>query len=228
MTYEEFSSVWSTALRESDLQVQGWPRETFDLQHVERRYEVSVEPVGGQDAPPFYVAALISWRWSALQFARNATSEEDMVRELLGRSRATTQKPWLRIDMKLSATLPYDEPMPMPNTATWKQWMHETMTRLEHVEPMHPKKVARTNRKGDLEILAWQGEPELEAVCNSEGILRLSGVSVSAWQALDLPRRFSDSDRQDPLPYRPLRKMFSRLKAALHAWSEVLDHLRAK
>ncbi len=230
MTYDEFSQAWSAALSHSGLRIQGWPSETFDIQRVERLYEVRVEPLAGQDVKPFYVTALISWRWSALHFARTSTTEDDLVRDLLGRSsRAATQKPWLRVDMKLSATLPWGEPMPMPSTDTWKQWMRETMARLERLQPMLPKKVTRTTRTGDLEILAWQqGEPALDAICSANGTLRLGGVHLSAWQALNVPRCFSDTSRRDPSPHKPLTKMFSRLKASLHAWTEVMDHLREK
>ena len=50
MSYEEFSTVWGVALSQSGLRIQGWPNESFDIQRVERRYEVRVEPLVG--GPP--------------------------------------------------------------------------------------------------------------------------------------------------------------------------------
>jgi hypothetical protein len=224
MSYEEFLVVWNAALLESGLPVQGVSADTtLDLSKLDRRYEVRVEPLHGQDTPPFYVTALLSWRWSALATARTATSEEDMVRELLNRS-TKTQRPWIRVDVKLHATLPMMEPMAMPTTATWRRWREEAMNRLEHIAPLLPDEVVREHRGGQLEILGWQGQPELEAGCRPDGTLVLGGVSLAAWQAVHPPRN-SDTHKDRP-PHAQLEELFSRLKAALHAWSESLDHLR--
>ena len=58
-------------------------------------------------------------------------------------------------------------------------------------------------------------------------VLKLDVVELSAWQAIQLPRSFSDRDRRpDEHPARQLNEMFARIKAALHAWMEVTDHLR--
>jgi len=62
----------------------------------------SSEPVGRQDAPPFHTSAAIEWRWGALATARTATTEEDMLTELLGREDAhdvETERAWLRVDI---------------------------------------------------------------------------------------------------------------------------------
>jgi hypothetical protein len=55
---------------------------------LDRNYEVYVEPLGGQDAEPFFVAATISFRWDSLSTARTATTEEDL-REMFHRVRAS-------------------------------------------------------------------------------------------------------------------------------------------
>jgi hypothetical protein len=39
----------------------------------------------GQDAEPFHIGATLSWRWDSLHTARTATTEEDLLTELLGR-----------------------------------------------------------------------------------------------------------------------------------------------
>ncbi|HEX3854353.1 MAG TPA: hypothetical protein VHW01_25490 [Polyangiaceae bacterium] len=39
----------------------------------------------------------------------------------------------------------------MPLKAAWKAWEHETLERLEHIEPLLPGEVSRENRAGMLE-----------------------------------------------------------------------------
>ena len=51
--------------------------------------------------------------------------------------------------------------------------------------------------------------------------------SVNAFQGIDLPRKWNDSEHEpDDDPYEQLRAMFERVRAALYAWGEVMDHLR--
>ncbi len=119
MTYEEFKQAWIYALRES-----GLPRmsahegtETLNLRHLDRRFESFVEPVGGQQAEPFHVAASLAWRWDALFTARTNSTEEDMLTAVLGRDvnrKARTARSAMRVDVTLSANLPYGEAIPMP------------------------------------------------------------------------------------------------------------------
>jgi hypothetical protein len=45
----------------------------------------------------------------------------------------------------------YDKPTPVPLKAAWKAWEHETLERLEHIEPLLPGEVSRENRAGMLE-----------------------------------------------------------------------------
>jgi hypothetical protein len=79
---------------------------------------------------------------------------------------------------------------------------------------------------GGLGILAWQGEPTLKVTCDEDGGLRLASISLSAFQMIELPRIWDDPDREpDPNPASQLSAMFARVKAALHAWGEVMDHL---
>ena len=86
---------------------------------MDRTHQIVVEPIGGQDAEPFFVTATLSWTWSALHTARARTCEEDVLVEMLGRGRedARTEKPWIRLDIKFKASLPWGNPMPMPSMA---------------------------------------------------------------------------------------------------------------
>lgn len=231
MNYDEFRKAWGRALRESGLPLLS-AREgdaTLDLRSMDRTFTTYVEPLGGQEAEPFHVAATLSWRWDSLLTARTATTEEDMLVELLGRedSRAVeTERPWLRVDVTLHASLPYGKPIAMPAPSVWAKWAREAHGRLNEIEPLVPEEDVREGTDGRLEILAWQGEPIAKVACGPDGDLKLESVEISAWQAVELPRRWDDSDREpDEHPARQLDEMFNRIRAALHAWMQAVDHL---
>lgn len=232
MTYAEFKQAWTWALRDSALPIFGVDpiQESVDLRTMDRTCESFVEPFGGQDTEPFHVTASLSWRWGSIQTARTATTEEDLLTELLGREnvrRVRTERPWLRVDVSLRASLPYGNPIPMPSGSAWTKWARETIGRLDCLESVVPAEVAREGRGGRLEILAWQGDPVARVLCGPEGELKLEGMKLSSWQAIDLPRKWDDpSRRADKPPDDQLVAMFARVKAALNAWMEVMDHLR--
>jgi len=97
---------------------------------------------------------------------------------------------------------------------------------LEAVEPLVPEERTRQARDGMLEILAWQGEPVAQVLCGEDGILKLGAVEVTAFQLLELPRRWHDTDRRDdPHPAPQLHEFFARVRASLHAWMQALSHL---
>jgi hypothetical protein len=48
MDYKTFCAAWNEALAASGLRSMGPPRESLDLERMERCYEVFVEPVAGQ------------------------------------------------------------------------------------------------------------------------------------------------------------------------------------
>ena len=152
-----------------------------------------------------------------------------MLSQLLGREESLeieTDRPWLRVDIKLSAAAPYDKPLPMPSKAAWARWVREAMGRMETIEPVIPEDNVREADDGRLEILAWRGEPVVKAICGADGELKLESVQLSAWQAIELPRQWDDSEREpDEHPHQQLREMFQRVRSALHAWMEVMDHL---
>jgi hypothetical protein len=125
MRYEDFRAAFDDALRESKLRmIRLWGEESLDVRSLDRSYEVHVEPLGGQDAEPFFVAATISFKWDALNTARTNTREEDMLTELFGRegSKRKTEKPWLRLDIRLNASLMDGQQIPMPPKRAWASW----------------------------------------------------------------------------------------------------------
>lgn len=229
--YDEFKAAFMFALRESGLPMIGLtPEEVLGLRSADRTFTVGVEPIDRDIGRPFHVAASISFHWDALQTARTATCEEDLMVELLGRDDAEgieTERPWLRVDIKLRAGLEWGKGIPMPPAATWAKWSREALGRLENIEPLVSDDVAREDDLGNHAVLAWQGDPEVKASCNAIGELRLEAISVSAFQGIDLPRKWNNSDHEpDEDPHEQLTAMFERVRAALYAWGEVMDHLR--
>lgn len=84
MTYEQFHTAWYEALTEAGM----WsflspPTETVDLGQMRRTYQVYVHLGRSQQVEPFHVTASLSWTWDALQAARSATREEDVLIALL-------------------------------------------------------------------------------------------------------------------------------------------------
>jgi hypothetical protein len=175
------------------------------------------------------VSGVISWRWDALQTTRTTTTEEDLLAELLGRNQAReveTDRPWLRVDLELHAGVEYGKALPIPEPSAWAKWAREAIGRLQNIERLVGQEVAHETSEGNHTVLAWQGDPEIKLTCSATGELRLEAITVSAFQGIDLPRCWDDSDRQhDEDPQEQLAKMFERVKAALYAWGEVMDHL---
>jgi len=229
MTYEEFRETFRLLLKESGLPAFGEPNEVLDLRTLNRTFQVHVEPISGQVTQPFHVTASISWRWSSFQTSRGMLCEEETIREMLGDDAEDmdTDRPFLRIDIKLSASTPHDKPLPMPSQPKWAAWARETLVRLERVEPLLPKEHFEEQDDGRFAILAWQGGPVAKVTCSPDGELRLESLRLDAFQLLDLPRRWDDPDREpDELPDAKLRQIFARVKASLYGWMEALDHLK--
>jgi hypothetical protein len=229
MDYEEFRATFVDALTRSGLPTVGpYGQETLDLGTLIRTYDIYVMPAVPIPCP-LHVTAEIKWLWWPLQTARSLTTEEQTVRELLGGERgreAKTERPWLNMQIQLSATARNGVPLPNPKPAAWAKWAREAVGRLEATERIVPEKETRKAAGGRVSVLAWQSDPQITLVCDSAGRLGLGAVSVRASQRIDLPRKWDGLARpSDPHPRKALDAMFARLKAALHAWGEVMDHL---
>lgn len=56
--------------------------------------------------------------------------------------------------------------------------------------------------------------------------MRLEQVEVEAFQGIDLPRQWDHPERHDAVDVEgQLRQLFARVRAALFAWGEMVDHL---
>jgi hypothetical protein len=226
VTYEEFKRLWGQALRESGLRADDEGQEELDLHRMTRTHRHIVEWSGDDAEEGFRIGAKLTWSWSALQTARTAIEEVEMLGELLGpHSEIQAEAPWLRVEVTLHAIAVSQDGMPMPAAPAWGKWASETLARLERVEPLVPPPVIRESKTGRLRLLSMQEPPVVTATCQPNGELRLERIAMTGWQGLDLPRETYD---EDPKPrerlYRQLVAMFARVKAALHAWMEVLDH----
>jgi hypothetical protein len=166
-----------------------------------------------------------------MSYDRRTLIEQRKERETTGRilSKAADlvpELPHLRVDLKLNASLPWGKPMPMPSKQAWSSWARETMGRLESIEPLAPEDQVRESPDGNLEILAWQGAPTVRLSCAPNGELQLEAVSIEAMQIMTLPRTLDSDEPPDDGPEEQLQEMFHRVRTALTAWSESLDHLK--
>jgi hypothetical protein len=79
---------------------------------------------------------------------------------------------------------------------------------------------------GEPAIPAWRGEPELHGTCDPQGVLRLTALTLSAFQGIALPRAWDHPRRpRDADPDEELATMFARLRAALAAWAAAAERL---
>jgi len=75
-------------------------------------------------------------------------------------------------------------------------------------------------------VLSAHGDPEAELRCDPDGRLYLTGVHLSAWQSIDLPRQWDNPDREpDDWPEVELADFIERVRRALQEWEGGLVHL---
>jgi hypothetical protein len=228
MDYDEFRRLWHEALARAGLvSVPFRPTETVDLQHMDRAYKVYMPMSHGNQTGPFHVTVELSWRWSALQSARTATTEEDLLVTLLGEDgyEADTERPWVRVDVNLHATLPDGDPTPMPDAAVWQHWMEKVTHEMGLLElPNLPE--VRWDR-GQVPLF-WQGDPAARLQCRPDGQLYLTGVELPAWQGIELPRQWDDPERpEDGDTEVQLDSFCEWVRDSLEVWEGNLQHLVA-
>lgn len=134
------------------------------------------------------------------------------------------ENPWLRVEV--TASTEWGKELALPAAAVWNQWARETLARLESVAPVIPSKKVREGHLGLPEVLTWQSEPELHVLCGPTGGLRLRGIEITTWQAIEVPRKWDHSSRRpDKRPDDQLTDMFKRLRTAMNVWKESMNHL---
>jgi hypothetical protein len=226
MNYDQFRTLWHKALDAAGLMsFPPLPTEAIDLRWMNRTYRISVSLRSVQRAGPFHIAAGLSWKWDAALAARSATTEEDLLIELLGRDGyyLVTEQPWLRVDITLKATLPLDSPLPMPDTGVWRRWASDVTTRLVPLLP-----IGSWEDELGPAAFSWRDEPTARLRCDPDGRLYLTGVELSAWQGIGLPRQWDNPDRElDDWPDAQLADLAGRLRQALGEWERSLQYLHS-
>jgi hypothetical protein len=227
MNYDQFRTLLHEALGGAGLMPFSIrPTETIDLGCMSRRYSVIVYLSERRQTEPFAVTATVEWEWDAALAARSATTEEDVLEELLGRDGyyLVTEQPWLRVDATLHATLPGDSPLAMPDGETWRRWVAEVTGQIGPLLPTESEEY-----RDGLRVLSSRSEPEGEFRCGSDGQLWLTGVALPAWQGIDLPRQWDNSDREvDEEPDAQLADFAMRVRRALEEWESLLQYLHSR
>ena len=124
MDYADFRRSWDEALKRSGLvREKVFVEERLGLTSMDRLYQVVIPYRFGNNSPRlFYITAELSWRWDALLSARFATTEDDLLTELLGRKHPkSSELPILRVDVGLQASVPRDGFFPFPGSAAWRR-----------------------------------------------------------------------------------------------------------
>ena len=230
MNYDLFCKLWHEALEFANLvNLPFQPIETVELDGMSRTHEIAVALSSTQPVSPFYVTATLSWRWDAALSARSATTEEDLLVNILGQDGyyLVTEQPWLRVDVILNATVPLDSPLPTPDTGAWRRWAAEVAARLSPLLPIDCAEAEVPVEDGyRSRVFSSRDEPEARLRCDPDGRLYLAGVYLPAWQGIDLPRQWDNSDREpDDRPDDDLADFAARVRRALQEWEECLGCL---
>lgn len=222
--YQEFKVMFRRALEQE--QLLGWEshEDRLNLESMSRTHESFLGGIANQDAEPIHVSCRIHWTWDALQSARTATIEEDVLTELFGREEAhalDTEVPWLRVDVALRGSLPMDSPMVMPHSRTWKRWQREVADKVITL-------MAVDESPESWPIPSFHfGDPSGSFVVSADGELALSEVSLESWHGIFLPRVWDDPDRDpDPDPSLQVGLFAMRLRRAIEAWTACTRILR--
>jgi hypothetical protein len=218
MRYDEFRERWLAALRSARLLAHhDRPEETISLSTTERRWRVHLLP---RPVEPFHAGATISFRWSPFESARSYTREEDLLTELLGRSRSgrATQLRLLRVDITLRASLPYGSTAPVPAPDVWLPWVASVEEKVDD---------ALTVRRRKRSDIAWRGGLELEGRTSPNGAFAFHGMSVSAFEMIVVPRIWDDPKRREreASAGAQIDGLAKRFRGALDAWTANIDEL---
>ncbi|MBU0494989.1 MAG: hypothetical protein KKA73_20350 [Chloroflexi bacterium] len=71
-----------------------------------------------------------------------------------------------------------------------------------------------------------RGQPHARVQCEPGGRLLLTGVELTAWQGIELPRQWDDPDREDDVDVDlELAEFLGRVSQALGEWAGCLAYL---
>jgi hypothetical protein len=213
MNYQEFRDLWHAALREARLQIPYpiGPTEKINLFNMSRSYELLIYSELHPKSEPFHLTAMIEWDWDATLSARYATTEEDMLMQIFfgdfGIHTEDTIPPWLRMDVCLSAGVPYGTVYPMPLLDQWQRWVRQVSDELQLILP--------TGYDENGGMCAYSDPIQASVKLLEDGRLNLDTVTFKAWQAIKLPRQWDDPEKRDPSPVDDLRDFALRISRAM-------------
>ncbi len=226
MRYDEFRNRLKDALQMVGLVRggMGGVTETIDLADSERCWSLNIWGGAPESTEPFHVSAKIGFEWSPVDAARSFTCEEDLLTELLGRrARPPRTRPWrMRIDLELRATLPYGSTTPVPEPQVLTSWTGSVGEKLDKLLADYEE------RKGKVvAILGGREEPRLETQCRVPGGLSLTGISVSGFQMVRIPRHWDDPDRREAEKdnSKELSRVAWQFRQALDEWTKSVVEL---
>jgi hypothetical protein len=222
MNYLEFRDLWHNALRAAHLHIPYpiGPTERINLRDMSRSYEVVLHGAPHSQCEPFHLVTTIEWNWEAMLSARYETTEEDMLMQIFGDFGIhddDTVVPLLRIDVCLSAGVPYGTVYPMAVLAQWQRWVRQTSDELQSVLP--------TGYEEDGAICAYSDPIQASVQLLEDGQLNLERVTFKAWQAIKLPREWDDPEKRDPYPDEVLADFAIRIAKAINTLENNLAHL---
>lgn len=220
MNYSTFRIIWDEALLAARFALHSaFPQETISTVNADRSYQAYLHT---GDVFGFYTSIDFRWIWDSLLSARFATTEEDMLTEILGRDDSKniqTQPPRLRVDYTLHATIAMNQYLPMPTHSLWQRWAGLVTS---SVSPM----LVYDDLDSEFP-LSLSMEPEIKSICSDSGQFYLAGVHLSAFRLVILPRKWDDSDRpREDEPDEQLQTLFKRLDKAVDLWHESLKELQ--
>jgi len=223
--YAEFRDRLESALWEAGLSVHDADRrETIDLENTVRRWQVYFIRTAPPSTEPFHVSAEVGFEWTPFDAARAYTTEEDLLTELMGRRRrpTRTERRWMRVDLSLRANLPYGSTTSMPEPHVFSAW---TASIVEKVD------VAFTDieeRKGRIAaVLGGHGDLEVQAQCQLNGVVSLTGVAISGFRMVRVPRVWDNPNRRETEkgPHVELGRLGQTFKATIDEWRKSVSEL---
>ena len=169
MHYDEFRDRLQDALHTAGL-LTGVerPSETVDIESMDRNWQVYARRGERKSMDPFGVSAEIAFRWSSVNAARGHTCEEDVLTEMLGRRVRIpkTQRRWVRVDLKLHASLPYGSTARIPDPQLLGSWSAAVGEKLDKLL------TDIQERQGQIvAVMGCREDAKLEVQCKSEGDL---------------------------------------------------------
>jgi hypothetical protein len=195
MRYDEFRNQLQKAFQALGLfgQRAGNPAETVNLETMSRHWQIYLVGAPSTDIEPFSVTAKIAFDWNPFASARSYTCEEDLLSDLLGRTKnALKTKPqYIRVDLELFARLPYGSTSTIPDARTFGSWAESVKQKLKVLNE------SKWRKEKLVAILGWLGEVQIESKCDSAGCLSFQAVSISGFLMVRVPRMWNDSERQD-------------------------------